>query len=160
MDFAASVELSALCSNLEIDSSTKGKIMSIGIFLPITPVDAVAISVDGIPVMMEANSMVLSQSSIPSWPVKQFAFPLFTTTKDIFPPFIISLVWMIGAATTLFDVKTAEAALSFDSITAKPYLPSRLPAARTPSTAHIPPSITLILDMISPFGLIKIKINN
>ena len=66
MDFAASVELSALCSNLEIDSSTKGKIMSIGIFLPITPVDAVAISLDGILVILDANAMVLSQSSIPS----------------------------------------------------------------------------------------------
>ena len=84
MDFAASVELSALWSNLEIDSSTKGKIMSIGIFLPITPVDAVAISLDGMPVMPDANSMVLSQSAIPASPVKQFAFPLFTTTNDIY----------------------------------------------------------------------------
>ena len=155
MDFAASVELSALWSNLEIDSSTKGKIMSIGIFLPITPVDAVAISLDGMPVMPDANSMVLSQSAIPASPVKQFAFPLFTTTNDILPPLIISLVWIIGAATTLFDVKTAEATLSLDSIIVRPYLPSRLPAARTPSTAQIPPSITLMLDMISPLELYK-----
>ena len=123
MDLAASVELSSLWSNLEIDSSTKGKIMSIGIFLPITPVEAVAISLDGISVNSDANFIVLSQSAIPSSPVKQFAFPLFTTTKDIFPPLIISFVWITGAATTLFEVKTAEASLSFDSITVRPYLP-------------------------------------
>ena len=52
--------------------------------------------------------------------------------------------------TNLSDVNTAEALLSLDSITARPYLPWRLPAALTPLTAHIPPSITLILDMISP----------
>ena len=125
--------------------------MSIGIFLPITPVDAVAISLDGIPVISDANWMVLSQSAIPSAPVKQLALPLFATTKDIFPPLIISLVWMIGAATTLFEVKTAEALLSLDSITVRPYLPSRVPAALTPSTAQIPPSITFILDILSPF---------
>ena len=148
MDFAASVELSMEWSNWEMDFPTKGKIMSIGILLPMTPVDAVAISLDGMPVCSDANSMVLSQSLIPSIPVKQLAFPLFTTTKEIFPPFIISLVWIIGAATTLFEVNTAEALLSLDSITARPYLPSRVPAAFTPSTAQIPPLITLILDII------------
>ena len=72
--------------------------ISIGIFLPITPVEAVAISLEGMPVFSDANCMVFSQSAIPASPVKQFAFPLFTTTKDIFPPLIISLVCLTGAA--------------------------------------------------------------
>ena len=146
MDLAASVDASALCSTLGTASSMRGRIMSIGILLPMTPVEAVTISFDGIPVKPDANSTILLQSSIPSCPVKQFAFPLFTTIRESFPPFIISLVCITGAATTLFFVKTAAAALSFASITASPYFPSRVPAAPTPSTAQIPPSMTFIFS--------------
>ena len=91
-DLAASVEASLECSSLEMDSSTRGKIISIGIFLPITPVEAVAISLRGMPVFSDAKSIVLSQSAIPSTPVKQLAFPLFATTKETLPPLIISFV--------------------------------------------------------------------
>ena len=78
--------------------------MSIGIFLPITPVDAVAISFDGIPVMSDANSMVLSQSAIPSSPVKQFAFPLFaTTTSKKLARFCVALASLIMSVDENFE---------------------------------------------------------
>ena len=56
--------------------------MSIGISRPITPVEQIAISSAGIFKSLETKLTNSSQSSIPFWPVKQFAFPLFTTTAE------------------------------------------------------------------------------
>ena len=136
--------------------SIKGNIISIGIFLPITPVEEDAISEEGIPKSSLACDTIVSQSSIPCSPVKQFALPLLITIAESLPSFKTSFVWVIGAATTLLDVNTPAALLFGDTIIDTPYLPSLNPAACTSLTAHIPPSMSLTLSDFSNIYIIKI----
>ena len=109
-----------------------------------TPVEEIAISSLGIFKSRETNSTNVSQSLKPCLPVKQLAFPLFTKTAEITPFLSTFLVYLTGAATTLFEVNTPEAALFGQSIMLTPNFPSRAPDTLRFSITENPQSRSLI----------------
>jgi hypothetical protein len=90
--------------------------MSIGISRPMTPVEEIAISSEGTSNSLDTKSTKVSQSLKPCSPVKQLALPLLTKTAEITPFSSTFFVYLTGAATTLFEVKTAEAVLFGEKI--------------------------------------------
>ena len=137
--------------NAAAASSTPRKILSIGRYEPITPVDATrtcSVFTVSVSAVFAAHAR---QSSIPCSPVQAFATPLFATITEIYGDFCnCSLSNTTGAAATLFVVNmaAADAGIS-DAIKQKSFrsflMPQFTPAAVKPCAAVMPPSMTRII---------------
>ena len=105
-------------------------------YRPITPVEATPTSRSSTPRARPPIAAMAAASSRPRRPVWAFAQPEFATIPPSRPRRIRSIISSIGGARTRFEVKT-PAAVPSARIRARPYLPSLMPAASTPSIAQI-----------------------
>ena len=123
------------------------QILSIGICMPITPVDARRTCCVSSPSASAAASALFAHSSSPMAPVQALATPLFMTQACALPYFCtISRSQITGEAFTRFDVNvparvhgTSEQSIA---ISLRSFLiPAQMPIALNPLAEVTPPSI-------------------